>query len=100
MKEETKKYKIDAYLFSLTVKEYRSAMHILPKILDISLNTFHNYRKINIDEEKDIPYEKVVLMEHLFALKTGELTNRNLHSETLKELVTIRKFSQKTSQIL
>lgn len=87
MKKETKKYKIDAYMLSLTVNEYKRAVHLLPKILGISFNTFHNYRKILINEERDIPHEKVVLMEQLFGYKTGELSNRDIQTKPLKTLL-------------
>ncbi len=52
-------------------------MSEIPKILDISVNTFHNYRQIKAGDTQDIPYEKVVLLEHLFGLNHGELAAGN-----------------------
>lgn len=86
MNKPITKYRIDEYLFSLNVRQYRKAMLLLPNLLGISLNTFHNYRKILLGESKDIPYEKVVLMEHLFEFEQGTLANQNPTSESLKAL--------------
>lgn len=68
-----KKYKINRQLDKLTRKEHLYAMVEIPKILDVSINTFHNYRRIKAGDTKDIPYDKVVLLEHLFGLGHGEL---------------------------
>jgi len=68
-----KKYKINRNLDKLTRKEHLYAMVEIPKILDVSINTFHNYRRIKAGDAQDIPYEKVVLLEHLFGLNHGEL---------------------------
>lgn len=46
MNKPITKYRIDEYLFSLNVRQYSKAMLLLPDLLGISLNTFHNYRKI------------------------------------------------------
>lgn len=73
MKEALKKYKINDYLYQLNVKDYRKAIQTLPRILGISLNTFHNYRNILRNGIQDIPYEKVVMMEQLFGMEAGSL---------------------------
>ncbi|WP_316840039.1 hypothetical protein [Pedobacter gandavensis] len=81
-----KKYKIDQYLYSLNVTDYKKASKLIPEILGIAYNTFHNYRRIEVGESKDIPYEKVIRLEKLFGFELGELTNQDVEGKTLKEL--------------
>lgn len=69
------KYRINELLNAMPVKEYKKAIHIIPKQLDISEKTFANYRNIKIHDLQDIPHEKVVLLEKLFDIKPGELDN-------------------------
>ena len=87
MKKQTRKYKIDEYLFNLNVWQYRKAMQILPDLLSISLNTFHNYRRILPESTQDIPYEKVILMEKLFDFPHGTLAYQNPEIESLKSML-------------
>lgn len=88
MSEELKKYKINDYLNQLTVKEYRKAMQTIPKILGVSLNTFHNYRNILWNEAQDIPYEKVLILEKLFEVKNGKLFNNKVEVKKLRDFFT------------
>lgn len=81
-----KKYKIDQYLYSLNVSDYKKASKLIPEILGIAYNTFHNYRRIGVGEPKDIPYEKVITLEKLFGFEPGELTNQDVEVKPLKEL--------------
>lgn len=87
MKEQISKYRINEYLYNLNVWQYRKAIQLLPNLLGVSLNTFHNYRKILVDDVQDIPYEKVVLMEQLFDFEPGTLATQNLEARSLKELL-------------
>ncbi|WP_316752937.1 hypothetical protein [Pedobacter gandavensis] len=87
MKKQTRKYKIDEYLFNLNVWQYRKAMQILPDLLNISLNTFHNYRRILPESTQDIPYEKVILMEKLFDFQHGTLAYQHPEIESLKSML-------------
>lgn len=87
MKKQTRKYKIDEYLFNLNVWQYRKAMQILPDLLSISLNTFHNYRRILPESTQDIPYEKVILMEKLFDFPHGTLAYQHPKIESLKSML-------------
>lgn len=87
MKKQTRKYKIDEYLFNLNVWQYRKAMQILPNLLSISLNTFHNYRRILPESTQDIPYEKVILMEKLFDFPHGTLAYQHPEIESLKSIL-------------
>lgn len=87
MTENPKKYKINDYLYQLAVKDYRKAIQTLPKILDISLNTFHNYRNILGNETQDIPYEKVVMMEQLFGMEPGSLRTQPIEVSNLKDFL-------------
>ena len=86
MEETFEKYKINAILDNLTVKEYKFAMKTIPKVLDVSMNTFHNYRKIKLGDVQDIPYEKVKLLEILFGIENGSLANERLRGKSLAEL--------------
>lgn len=81
------KYKINEYLYQLNVVEYSAARKIIPKVLDISLNTFHNYRNIKIDSETDIPYCVIRKLEILFNVGRGGLENFKLRGQDLKTLI-------------
>ena len=81
------KYKINEYLYQLNVVEYSAARKIIPKELDISLNTFHNYRNIKSDALADIPYHLVRKMEILFNMKRGGLENIAIKGTDLKTLI-------------
>jgi hypothetical protein len=81
------KYKINEYLLNLNVIEYSAARKIIPKELDISLNTFHNYRNLKIGSEADIPYAIVRKLEILFNLKRGGLENSMITAKKLKALI-------------
>lgn len=80
------KYKINEVLDHLTVREYRFALRTIPRVLRVSVNTFHNYRKIKTGEPQDIPYEKVKQLEILFSLEKGTLCNENINGKSLVEL--------------
>lgn len=75
MNEPVFKYRIDELLNKLTVKDYRKAVLIVPQLLSISQKTFNNYRKIKLEDKQDIPHEKVVILEKLFAIAPGDLQN-------------------------
>lgn len=81
------KYKINEYLYNLNVVEYAAARKIIPKELDISLNTFHNYRNIRSDSDADIPYTIVRKLEILFNMKRGALENSVIKGNKLKTLI-------------
>lgn len=87
MSNKIRKYKINDFLLRLPVPQYREAIKILPKVLGVSLNTFHNYRNILLDDRQDIPHEKVILFEKLFEMGVGELMNKELRCRPLKELL-------------
>jgi len=84
MKEAPKKYRINTYLDTLTIKEHKEAMKLIPELLQISINTFHNYRRIKINDVQDIPYEKVRMMEILFEMEEGTLINHVIKGSPLK----------------
>lgn len=81
------KYKINDYLYALNVVEYAAARKIIPKELNISLNTFQNYRNIKEDSDADIPYALVRKMEILFNMKRGGLENSEITGNRLKTLI-------------
>ncbi|ADY53383.1 hypothetical protein Pedsa_2844 [Pseudopedobacter saltans DSM 12145] len=81
------KYKINELLANLPMKDYKKAMKLIPKILGVSVNTFLNYRNILIDEDRDIPYQKVVSLEKMFGLEAGSLINLDTTQKTIYELL-------------
>lgn len=87
MNRTPKKYKITAYLLSLPVSDYRRAIHLIPQILGISLNTFHNYRNIGLYAKQDIPYVIVIRLELLFDMEPGFLFNGEVKQLPLKNLL-------------
>lgn len=91
---ETRKYKINECLLKLSAAEHRLAVQRLPGILNISLNTLHNYRNILLGDTRDIPHEKVVLFEQLFELRRGELLNKPVQVRALKELLKVEQFKR------
>ena len=86
MSEKMEKYKINAFLDNLTIKEYKFAMRTIPVVLDVSMNTFHNYRRIKIGDRQDIPYEKVKQLEILFGIEHGSLINGKITGKSLTQL--------------
>lgn len=87
MQIKPRKYKINDFLLRLPVPQYREAVKIIPKVLGVSLNTFHNYRNILLNDLQDIPHEKVILFEKLFELKEGGLINKEFKCKPLKVLL-------------
>lgn len=81
------KYRINDLLFQLPMKDYRKALKILPKAINVSINTFSNYRNIKITDEQDIPHLKVVMIENIFGLQAGELLNLTPEFKPLKQLL-------------
>lgn len=92
MSEIIWKYKVNNHLEKLTVKEYKAAIRIIPEVLDVAVNTFHNYRKIKLHDTQDIPYEKVKMLEILFGVRPGELENFAITGEPLKALIKKGKY--------
>ncbi len=87
LKLDRYKYKINEYLYNLNVNEYSSARKLIPAELDISPNTFHNYRSLKRDSPSDIPYELVRKMEIIFGMKRGGLENSVITGKKLKTLI-------------
>ena len=81
------KYRINELLMQLPMKDYRKALKIIPKALNVSLNTFSNYRNIKLNDEQDIPHQKVVLLEKMFGVKPGQLENFIPEYKSLKQLL-------------
>ena len=81
------KYKINELLNNLPMKDYKKAIKLIPNILGVSVNTFFNYRSIRIEEDKDIPYQKVVVLEKIFDLEPGSLINIETKQKTIYELI-------------
>ena len=82
-----KKYKIDEEMKKLNLVKYKMAVKLLPELLDIAFNTFHNYRKMTIDAKSDIPYQAVRKMEIFFGLKEGGLANFSITCRSLREIM-------------
>jgi len=92
---ELRKYKINECLLKKPIGEHRCAVKIIPKLLGISLNTFHNYRNILLNDTQDIPHEIVVMFEQLFGLETGGLLNKRIRMKTLNELIHLELYDRK-----
>lgn len=90
------KYKINEYLRGLPMKDYKKAMKIIPRILNVSENTFHNYRNIQLGENKDIPYEKVKRLELLFGIGDGKLENYQIECKHITEILKETKLNSQT----
>lgn len=81
------KYRINECLIQLPMKDYRKALKLLPKAINVSANTFSNYRNIKLTDEQDIPHQKVVLLEKIFGLASGELENFKSDYKSLQQLL-------------
>lgn len=81
------KYRINELLSNLPMKDYRKALAVIPEALGVSSNTFLNYRTIKLTEARDIPHQKVALLEKIFGLKPGELENFSLSCKTIHQLL-------------
>ena len=81
------KYKINELLNNMPMKDYKKAIKLIPKILGVSSNTFLNYRSIRIDEDKDIPYQKVIVLEKIFDIQTGTLINVQSNQKSIYKLI-------------
>ena len=98
--KKRKKYKIDEEMSKLNLVAYKIALKYIPEMLDIAFNTFHNYRKMDIDAKADIPYVMVRKMEIFFGLKEGGLANYNVVCKSLKEVMKVEAENQYNDQDL
>jgi hypothetical protein len=87
MPHDLRKYKINEYLESLTVKEYKVGIKLIPKLLNVSANTIYNWRDIRMDDREDIPAQKANMLEQLFGMQKGELANYQVEMKNLKEYI-------------
>ncbi|ADY51470.1 hypothetical protein Pedsa_0898 [Pseudopedobacter saltans DSM 12145] len=81
------KYRINELLEGLPVRDHGKALKCIPKELNVSSATFNNYRNILIDEPRDIPHEKVMILECIFSVNRGELENFKIQMPDLKTLL-------------
>jgi hypothetical protein len=87
MPQDQRKYKINEYLESLTVKEYKVGIKLIPKLLNVSANTIYNWRDIRLSDREDIPAQKANMLEQLFGMQRGELANYQVEMKNLKEYI-------------
>jgi hypothetical protein len=87
MPQDQRKYKINEYLESLTVKEYKVGIKLIPKLLNVSANTIYNWRDIRLSDREDIPAQKANMLEQLFGMQRGELANYQVDMKNLKEYI-------------
>lgn len=80
------KYKINECMEKLTYNQHKLIKRLIPGIINASINTFHNYRKLQLGDDKDIPYETVRILEVLFGLEVGELANFEVKGKSCSEL--------------
>jgi len=81
------KYRINEVLVNMPMKDYRKTLKVIPEAIGVSNNTFSNYRNIRCNEEKDIPHQKVVLLEKIFGLGSGELDNFDVVYKPIRQLL-------------
>lgn len=81
------KYKIHEFMENLTVRQYKFLNKLIPKVIDKSINTFNNYRNLQLQDEGDIPYETVRKLEILFGIDAGSLANYRIEGKNFKELM-------------
>ena len=81
-----RKYRINELMEEYSIKKHQFALKKIPQVLNISANTFHNYRRIELGDMQDIPHEKVILLEKLFEIEAGTLINDKPKTVTLDEL--------------
>lgn len=81
------KYRINDILIQLPMKDYRKALKLIPKAINVSVNTFSNYRNIKLTDQQDIPHQKVVLLERILGLNRGDLENFAAEYKSLEELL-------------
>lgn len=81
------KYKIEDCMQRLNFEDYAIAMKMIPKELNVSSNTFHNYRKLALSSKSDIPYILVRRLENIFNLERGGLENFFLEFKDLAALM-------------
>ena len=82
----------------LNLPDYKAALKIIPEILGVAFNTFHNYRRLCVGDKADIPYEMVNKLEKLFKLKTGHLINFSIEYNPYR-FILIRKGLVTRSQV-
>lgn len=70
----------------LTYSQHKLIKRLMPEIINVSINTFHNYRKLQLGDVKDIPCETVRVFERLFGLEVGGLANYEVDVKSCKEL--------------
>jgi hypothetical protein len=87
MPQDERKYKINEYLESLTVKEYKVGIKLIPKLLNVSANTIYNWRDIRLSDREDIPAQKANMLEQLFGMQRGELANYRVDMKNLKDYI-------------
>lgn len=80
------KYKINECMETLTFNQHKLIKRLLPEIIKVSINTFHNYRKLQLGDAKDIPCETVRILEQLFGLEIGGLANYEVHGKSCRAL--------------
>ncbi|MES2457655.1 MAG: hypothetical protein V4594_19010 [Bacteroidota bacterium] len=85
--KDQRKYRIEEEMVKLNLPGYKFALKVIPEILDIAFNTFHNYRKLRIGDKGDIPYEMVRKLEIIFQLKEGELANFSVECKGLQAMM-------------
>jgi hypothetical protein len=87
MPHDQRKYKINEYLESLTVKEYKVGIKLIPKLLNVSANTIYNWRDIRLADREDIPAQKADMLEQLFGMEKGTLANYRVEMKNLKDYI-------------
>lgn len=81
------KYRINDILVNLAMKDYHKALKVIPKAIGVSSNTFTNYRNIKLGDVRDIPHQKVIMLEIMFGLKPGGLENFHTECKPIRQIL-------------
>jgi hypothetical protein len=79
------KYKINYHLSLLNYPQYKKALRLIPKALGITKLTFYHYRKVQVGDRYDIPYEKVKMLEIILDATEG-LENYAIKAKSLADM--------------
>lgn len=69
------KYLIDEKLNNIPKKEYDGQINRLINLLDVSRSTFHDWRRLTIEDKRDVPVSALVIIAHSLNCSIMELIN-------------------------
>lgn len=91
-----KKYRIDELLDKLSIAEYRRAMSVIPKKLNVSKRTFQNWKAIPMGSKTQIPGDHLLTMCDFFEIEVREMYTtppKRMSMDERKELLKAKTIS-------